>query len=100
MTVNPGIWVRQALATAPKSHGKYANVALEKWSFQEMMDVWCEVTGKKGEFVPCSTQQWTNMWGPMGTEVSFPGLSMVSILVRVVANFGVARAAAQVRGAG
>lgn len=70
MSVNPGIWVRQALATGPKSFGKYANVALEKWTFQEMMDEWCRITGKKGEYVPCTAQQWTNMWGPAGTEVS------------------------------
>lgn len=70
MTVNPGIWVRQAIASAPASYGKYANVALEKWTFQEMMDVWCEITGKKGEYVPCTAQHWTNLWGPAGTEVS------------------------------
>jgi hypothetical protein len=33
MTVNPGLWVRQVLATDDKAHGKYSNVALEKWTF-------------------------------------------------------------------
>ncbi|KAH4565078.1 hypothetical protein HBH73_138910 [Parastagonospora nodorum] len=49
MTVNPGIWVRQSILSGSKAHGKYANVALEKWSFQEMVDVWSEVTGKSPE---------------------------------------------------
>ncbi|KAK6200758.1 DNA mismatch repair protein msh6 [Pestalotiopsis sp. IQ-011] len=50
MNVNPGIWVRQCLASAPKAFGRYANVALEKWTFKQMVDVWSEVTGKKGHF--------------------------------------------------
>lgn len=69
MTVNPGIWVRQAIASAPRSYGKYANVALEKWTFKQMMEVWSEVTGKAGVFVQCSPQAWTDLWGPGGTEL-------------------------------
>ncbi|KAI1849175.1 hypothetical protein JX266_005136 [Neoarthrinium moseri] len=69
MSTNPGIWVRQALATAPKSFGKYANVALEKWTFQEMADVWSQVTGKKCSFVQCSPEDWTALWGPAGHEL-------------------------------
>lgn len=69
MTVNPGIWVRQALATGAKAYGKYANVALEKWTFEEMIHVWSEITGKKGVFVETTIDAWTKLWGPAGTEL-------------------------------
>ncbi|KAI1868555.1 uncharacterized protein JN550_006471 [Neoarthrinium moseri] len=47
----------------------YANVALEKWTFQEMADVWSQVTGKKCSFVQCSPEDWTALWGPAGHEL-------------------------------
>lgn len=71
MTVNPGIWVRQALAAEPASFGKYANVALERWSFQQMMDKWSEITGKRGLVVQVSEDAWTKLWGPAGTELAW-----------------------------
>ena len=69
MAVNPGIWTRQAIASAPHSFGKYTNVALEKWSFRQMMEVWSEITGKNGVILQCSAEEWTRLWGPAGTEV-------------------------------
>ncbi|PSN59356.1 NAD(P)-binding protein [Corynespora cassiicola Philippines] len=69
MTVNPGIWVRQILATGRKAYGRYSNVALEKWTFQEMMDVWSEITGKKGVFMETTIDAWTALWGPAGNEL-------------------------------
>lgn len=69
MAVNPGIWTRQAIASAPRSFGKYTNVALEKWSFRQMMEVWSEITGKNGVILQCSAEEWTRLWGPAGTEV-------------------------------
>lgn len=95
MSVNPGIWVRQAIASAPKSYGKYANVALEKWTFQEMWDEWCRITGKKGEYVPCTPEQWTNLWGPPGTEVS-PQQTQAATL-GTATDMNIARAAVPVR---
>jgi len=69
MTVNPGIWVRQVLASGTKAYGKYSNVALEKWSFQQMIDVWSEITGKKGVYMETTPEAWTQLWGPAGTEL-------------------------------
>ncbi|KAH7131011.1 hypothetical protein EDB81DRAFT_871429 [Dactylonectria macrodidyma] len=69
MTVNPGIWVRQVLAKGASTFGKYSNVALEKWTFQQMMDTWSEVTGKKGVYIPCTIEQYAAMWGPAGYEL-------------------------------
>jgi hypothetical protein len=69
MTVNPGIWVRQVLATGRPAYGKYANVALEKWTFQQMLDVWSEIKGKKAVFVETTIDAWTKLWGPAGNEL-------------------------------
>lgn len=69
MTVNPGIWVRQILLTGDKAFGKYANVALEKWTFQQMIDVWSEITGKKGVLVETTIEAWTKLWGLAGNEL-------------------------------
>ncbi|KAH9900528.1 NAD(P)-binding protein [Xylariomycetidae sp. FL2044] len=69
MTVNPGLWVRQCLARGPSTFGKYANVALEKWSFREMLDVWSEVTGKRAVYVPCSLETYRELWGAPGYEL-------------------------------
>lgn len=69
MSVNPGIWVRQAIASAPRSFEKYANVALERWSFQEMIDVWSEVTGRKGRFIQCTIEEYKQVWGLAGYEL-------------------------------
>jgi hypothetical protein len=68
MDVNPGIWVRQILLKGSIVYGKYTNVALEKWTFQQMLDVWCEVTGKKGVFVPCTLDTFTELFGLAGRE--------------------------------
>ncbi|KAF2998437.1 hypothetical protein E8E13_000266 [Curvularia kusanoi] len=73
MTVNPGIWVRQILLTGERAFGKYANVALEKWTFQQMIDVWSEVTGRKGIFMETTIDAFTQLWGEAGHEI---GLQM------------------------
>lgn len=70
MAVNPGIWVRQVLATGSRAFGKYANVALEKWTFREMMSVWSEVAGKRGVFVECTADSYESLWGPAGAELA------------------------------
>ncbi|PVI05627.1 NAD(P)-binding protein [Periconia macrospinosa] len=66
MNINPGVWVRGILSSGSKAHGKYANVALEKLSFQEMLDIWAEVTGKKAMYVQATAETFTNMWGAAG----------------------------------
>ncbi|KAH7091253.1 hypothetical protein FB567DRAFT_269731 [Paraphoma chrysanthemicola] len=70
LTVNPGIFVRQVLKTGAAAYEKYANVALEKWTFQEMLDSWSDITGKKGVFVETTPEAWTKLWGPAGTELA------------------------------
>jgi hypothetical protein len=71
MAVNPGIWVRQVLATGAAAFGKYASVALERWSVQQMMDKWSEVTGKRGVVVQITEEAWARLWGPVATELAW-----------------------------
>lgn len=70
MTVNPGIWVRQVLATGNAACAKYANVALEKWTFQDMVTVWSEVTGKPAVFMQVTPEAITALHGVVGTELA------------------------------
>jgi hypothetical protein len=71
MQTNPGIWVRQCLSTGAPSFGKYTRVALERWSFQQMIDKWSEITGKRGTIISVSEAEWTRFWGPAGTELAW-----------------------------
>lgn len=66
MNINPGLWVRGILSSGTKAHGKYANVALEKLSFQEMLDIWAEVTGRKAMYVQATAETFVNLWGVAG----------------------------------
>lgn len=61
--------MRQVLRTGAPAYEKYANVALEKWTFQEMLDTWSEITGKKGVFIETTLEAWTKLWGPAGNEL-------------------------------
>lgn len=70
MTVTPGLWTRQILAKGQVTFGKYANVALEKWTFQQMNQTWGDVVGKRSVYVPCSAESWMDIWGPAGHELS------------------------------
>ncbi|KAI4608552.1 hypothetical protein J4E83_008988 [Alternaria metachromatica] len=70
MTVNPGIWVRQVLATGGKAYGRYANVALEKMTYQEMVDVWSKVTGKSCVFAELSMETAAKLYGDVGNELA------------------------------
>jgi NAD(P)-dependent dehydrogenase (short-subunit alcohol dehydrogenase family) len=65
LSVNPGIWVRQIIASGLKAHGKYANLALEKWTWQQVIDEWSTVTGHKGMVMETSVEAWTKLWGPI-----------------------------------
>ncbi|KAM7187084.1 hypothetical protein V8F33_011418 [Rhypophila sp. PSN 637] len=71
LSVNPGIWVRQILKTGKPAMGKYTNVALERWSFAQMAEKWTEITGKRCVVMQVSEEDWTNIWGPAGRELSW-----------------------------
>lgn len=68
MTV--GVWVRQVLANPQKSIGKYATVATEVLTFEQMLAAWSEVTGKPAVFVETSVEEYERIWGIPGREIA------------------------------
>ncbi|KAI8937499.1 hypothetical protein NX059_005217 [Plenodomus lindquistii] len=68
LTVTPGIWVRQILANADKTRGKYAMVAPEVITFGEILKIWSEVSGKDSLYVEVSKQSFEDLWGIGGNE--------------------------------
>ncbi|KAI0018111.1 hypothetical protein F4780DRAFT_540258 [Xylariomycetidae sp. FL0641] len=72
MAVNPGLWVRGALASAPRSFGRYANVAGEKLSFAEMLRAWAEAVGaqRPARVVQCAPEAWEQLHGPAAAELA------------------------------
>lgn len=69
MNVSTGIWVRQILAKPNKTKGTYAGVFTEDLSWNEMLQIWSEVTGKPVQYVHCTTEEFNNIWGPAGEEL-------------------------------
>ena len=67
--VSTGIWVRQILAKPDKTKGAYAGVFTEDLSWNEMLQIWSEVTGKPAQYVHCTTEEFNNVWGPAGEEL-------------------------------
>ncbi|KAL8362762.1 hypothetical protein RB601_008236 [Gaeumannomyces tritici] len=71
VTVNTGIWVRQVLAAGHRAQrSRIANVVLERWTFQQMMDEWSLITGKPGVYVQCTAEAYERLWGPVGAELA------------------------------
>lgn len=69
MTVTPGIWVRQILANPDKCKGKYAMVATETLSMGGILNLWSDVTGKKGYYTEISNKVYEDLWGIGGAEL-------------------------------
>lgn len=70
MTINPGLWVRQVLATGSRAFCKYANVALERLTYAEMLAIWSEVTGKPAVLVECTAESYERIWGLPAAELA------------------------------
>ncbi|MCJ1284643.1 hypothetical protein MMC26_003978 [Xylographa opegraphella] len=69
--VNIGVFTAAILAHPEISlPGKYAWVQTEKTTFQEIMETWSKVTGKDAVYVDLSAEQYIQLWGPYGLEMS------------------------------
>ncbi|ORY10513.1 hypothetical protein BCR34DRAFT_664958 [Clohesyomyces aquaticus] len=62
--------IERVFATGSLAYGKYANVALKKWTFEQMIIEWSEITGKRGVFMETTINAWTTLWRPPGNELS------------------------------
>ena len=71
ISVNIGVFVAAILAHPEISlPGKYAWVKTEKTTFQVIMDTWSKVTGKDALYVEIPAEQYVQLWGPYGLEMS------------------------------
>ncbi|MCJ1417556.1 hypothetical protein MMC32_003900 [Xylographa parallela] len=69
--VNIGVFVAAILAHPEISlPAKYAWVQTEKTTFQEIMETWSKVTGKDAVYVDIPAEQYVQLWGPYGLEMS------------------------------
>ncbi|KAH7077502.1 hypothetical protein BKA63DRAFT_508404 [Paraphoma chrysanthemicola] len=69
MTKTPGIWVRQILANPKQCKGKYAMVATETLPMGSILDIWSDVTGRKGYYTEISNKVYADLWGIGGAEL-------------------------------
>ncbi|MCJ1390250.1 hypothetical protein MMC18_003108 [Xylographa bjoerkii] len=71
ISVNIGVFAAAILAHPEISlPGKYAWVQTEKTTFQEIMETWSKVTGKDAVYVDIPAEQYIQLWGPYGLEMS------------------------------
>ena len=68
---NSGVLIEAILnhpsATLP---AKYVNMTTEIVTFAELLKTWQEISGKRGTYVQCSTETFTQIWGPWGLELA------------------------------
>lgn len=67
---NTGVFV-SAILNRPEVAlpAKYAFVYAEKGSFQDYLQPWIDVTGRRTTFVEVSNEQYESLWGPFGKEL-------------------------------
>jgi len=70
MERNPGIWVRAILEKGSLTRGKYAQVSTETLSFEEMLRVWGEITGKKVEYHHITREEFSDMYKSKGMAIA------------------------------
>lgn len=64
--------MRQVLATGAPAFTKYANVALERLSYGDMLAVWSEVTGRPAPavLIQCTADNYAAVFGPAAAELA------------------------------
>ncbi|KAI9708153.1 MAG: hypothetical protein M1820_004107 [Bogoriella megaspora] len=68
---NLGVFVH-AILSNPKLTlgGKYLNVKTEVLSFQQILDIWSEVSGKNAVYAELGVDEFIKLWGPFGKEMA------------------------------
>lgn len=65
-----GVFVSAILANPAKTHGRYVNVKSEIKTFEEILKVWSEVTGKDAVYVELTLAEYEKIWGAYGREMA------------------------------
>jgi hypothetical protein len=67
---NAGLFVKAILANPEVSlPAKYAFLYTSQGTFQDYLQAWINVTGRRTTFVTTSLEKYEQMWGPYGTEI-------------------------------
>ena len=67
---NVGVFVHAILSHPGKTQGKYMNVKTEVLTFQQILNVWGEVSGKDAVYVEIGFEEFQKLWGPFGVEMA------------------------------
>lgn len=70
VSVNVGIYIRQALLAGSKAKGKYVRMVKEVWTVKAMVDEWARIKGVKCSLVRCTPEMFAEIWGPYGEEMA------------------------------
>jgi hypothetical protein len=67
---NAGLFVKAILANPEVSlPAKYAFLYTSQGTFQDYLQAWINVTGRRTTFVTTSLEKYEQIWGPYGTEI-------------------------------
>ena len=67
---NLGVFAVAALNHPEKTRGKYIDVRSDLLTFEEVLKVWSEVTGKDAVYVNVEPEAFNKLWGPAGVEMT------------------------------
>lgn len=67
---NVGVFVTAILDHPEKMHGCYVNVKSEIKTFEQILEVWSEVTGKDAVYVELTPAEYERIWGAYGREMA------------------------------
>ncbi|KAF2229337.1 NAD(P)-binding protein [Viridothelium virens] len=67
---NVGVFVRAIISHPEKTRGKYMNVKTEVLTFQQILNIWSEVSGKEAVYAELGVEEYEKLWGPAGTEMA------------------------------
>ncbi|KAI9657660.1 MAG: hypothetical protein M1821_002836 [Bathelium mastoideum] len=67
---NVGTFVHAILSHPEKTRAKYLNVKTDVLTFQQILNVWSEVSGKEAVYVEVGPKEFQKLWGPFGAEMA------------------------------
>ena len=70
VTHNVGVFVRAILSHPAKTHGKYLCVKTETLTFQQILSIWSEVSGKEAVYIEVNFEEFEKLWGVFGVEMA------------------------------
>ena len=70
VNTNVGVLVAACLANPDKSRHRYVNVTTDVMKMQDILDLWCSITGRQAAFVEATDADFETLWGLAGKEMA------------------------------